>query len=164
VVIVAALLGGYGAVWLARTPDRLIASVALAWMVFLAGGLAAFPRVARAITPWPLVEAIHRELRPGDALMQFGHFVQVVPYYTKRLTPICDLHWTELDFGRARPHAPGLFPSREEMAALWKSERRVLVVTYRTRLVSWRPRELDLGVPHVLASARNGKLYLLANQ
>jgi len=144
--------------------ERLAERIAAAWMVFLAGALAALPGITRVITPWPLVKAALAEMRPGDVLLQFGHFVEVMPFYAQRPTPICDLGWSELDFGRAHAHQAGLFPSREEFATLWRGDRRVFVVTYRTRLVTWSPRELGLGQPRVLARSDNAKLYLLSNR
>jgi 4-amino-4-deoxy-L-arabinose transferase-like glycosyltransferase len=162
------ILGAFGAGFLALVGwagrQRLVERVALPWMVFQLGALLALPGIARVITPWPLVEAVLRERRPGDVLLQYGHFVEVMPFYAGQLTPVCDLGWSELDFGRAHPHDPALFPTREQFAALWRGGRRAFVLTYRTRLNTWAPRELALGEPRLLAVSENAKLYLLSNR
>src|SRR5205823_3487398 len=146
------------------------------WLGLVLGGLLALPAVARAITPWPLVSAALRESGP---LWQRGHYVEVLPFYLKRPTPVCDLGWSELDFGRAHldraaalgpssaapdPRRPGLFPSDDEFRTAWNGPARMLVVTHADHLKSWSDPRLALSPPLVLAREGNGKHFLLANR
>lgn len=138
--------------------------VAAPWLVFHLGGVLALPGVARAITPWPLVSALERELRPGDLVVQYGHYVQVVPFYLKELTPVSGLGWHELDFGKAHDHAPGLFPTEEEFARLWNGPRRVLAVVHADHLRRFGDPTRGLAPPLILARERNAKHYVVANR
>lgn len=145
-------------------PGAPIARIAIPWLVFLAGASLAFPAIARAITPWRLVERTLAELGPEDALVQRGHYLEVPPFYTKRLTPIGRLGWSELDFGRAREHADGLFPTDPEFAALWNGERRVLCIAHRDALGDFARPPIGLRPPVILAVEGNGKHVLIANR
>lgn len=162
VVVLGGLLLGFV---LALFPRRLplAASVAAPWLLFHAGAVLALPAVARAITPWPLVEAALAELRPGDALWQRGHYVEVFPFYLKRLTPVSGLGWSELDFGRAHPHEEGLYPDDAAFRAAWNGPARMLVVVHRGHLGIWSDPRLGLAPPRVLAREGNGKHFLLEN-
>ena len=104
-------------------------ALVLPWLIFLAGSVAAFPAVARAITPWSLIVSLQKELRPADKLVQRGHYLEVVPFYTRRLTPVSALGWSELDFGREHLsplRRAELFPSETEFTELWNGPVRVL--------------------------------------
>lgn len=80
----------------------------------------------------------------------------------KRLTPISGLGWSELDFGRAHPHAPGLFPSDGEFVARWTGDRRVFAVVHRDHLVDFA--RLGLPTPRVLAKELSAKHILVSNR
>jgi len=162
-VMLAALLAGFV---LTLWPRRLPAAPAVAapWLLMIAGALAAFPAVARAITPWPIVRAAIQELGPGQLLWQRGHYVEVFPWYLSRTTPVSGLGWSELDFGRAHPHAPGLFPSDEEFRAAWNGPARMLVVAHVGHIRVWSDPKLGLRPPILLAREGNGKHFLLANR
>ncbi len=177
-LVLGSLLAGFLlALW--SRPLALAPSLAAPWLGLVLGGLAALPAVARAITPWPLVSAA---LREGGPLWQRGHYVEVLPFYLKQTTPVSDLGWSELDFGRAhleraaalvpssaapdprRAAAPGLFPSDEEFRAAWNGPARLLVVTHADHLKNWSDPRLALSPPVVLAREANGKHFLLANR
>lgn len=159
-VAVAGLLAVFLAFLLLR-PARLVPAVAAGWLVFFSGAVLAFPAVARAITPWPLVEALTKDLRPGDRIVQYGHFVEVIPFYARRLTPIATLGWSELDFGRAHAHEAGLFLSEKELADLWNGPDRVFAMVHFGRLPGWAQK--GLASPTVLATQSNRKHYLVWN-
>lgn len=141
--------------------------VALPWLIFLGGSVAAFPPVARAITPWPLIQAIGRLLRPGDHLVQRGHYLEVVPFYAGRVTPVSGLGWSELDFGRS--HLPPerlseMFPDDASFRELWNGPSRMLVVVHRDRIREWSPGAENLHGAYELGRDPNGKHFLFANK
>lgn len=134
------------------------------WIGFLAALLLALPPVARSVTMWPLVAVLKRELRPDDLLLQKGHYLQAPAFYTKRLTPIVRLGWSELDFGRAEAAKRGLHLTDEEFAARWNGPARVLCVVHFGQLPDFGDPAKGLSAPHVLARSPNGKFFLLANR
>jgi 4-amino-4-deoxy-L-arabinose transferase-like glycosyltransferase len=147
------------------TRRDVILPVAGPWLIFFAGLLVLLPGAARWVTPWPLVSAVLREMRPGDVLVQRGHYVQAVPFYTRMLTPVSALGWHELDFGKTRDGSAGLFPSDAEFTALWNGPLRVLAVVHRDHVRDFANPTLSLkGPPLLLGSESEGKHYLLANR
>ena len=143
------------------------AAIAVPWLIFLSGSVAAFPAVARAITPWSLVRSVQRELRPGDRLVQRGHYLEVVPFYTRRLTPVSALGWSELDFGREHLsplRRAELFPSEPDFTALWNGPQRVLAIVHRDHLKSWGDPARSLSKAVELGREGNGKHFLFGNK
>ena len=146
-------------------PRDIVPALAGAWLMFLAGLAILLPGAARWVTPWPLVSAILREMRPGDLLVQRGHYVQAVPFYARRLTPVSALGWHELDFGKTRDGSEGLFPSDAEFTATWNGPRRVLAVVHRDNVRDFSNPSLGLERPAILLGRESeGKHYLLANR
>jgi 4-amino-4-deoxy-L-arabinose transferase-like glycosyltransferase len=138
--------------------------VAVPWLAFVAGLLVVLPGAARAVTPWPVVSRVVEVLAPDDLLLQKGHYLEVLPFYLKRLTPVASLSWSELDFGRSHPGTEALFPRDEEFAASWNGSRRVLAVVHRDQLGAFGRPPLS-GVPAVvLAREASGKHLLLSNR
>jgi 4-amino-4-deoxy-L-arabinose transferase-like glycosyltransferase len=144
--------------------ERLAVATAGPWLVFVAALVLALPPVARSITPWPLVSTLKRELRPDDLLVQRGAYLQAPAFYVKRLTPLVDLGWSELDFGKPEARERGLCLSEEEFARKWRSPARVLCIVHFESLRDFGNPALGLSVPHVLAKTPNGKFYLVANR
>jgi len=144
--------------------ERLALSVALPWIGFVGALVSALPSVARSVTPWPLVAVLQKELRPDDLLLQRGHYLQSPAFYTKRLTPIADLPWSELDFGREEARRRGLYLSDEEFARKWNGPARVLCVVHFGHLRDFGNPALGLSLPHVLSRSPNGKFFLVANR
>ena len=131
----------------------------------LSGALVlALPPVARSITPWPLVATLKRELRPDDLLLQRGHYLQGPAFYTKRLTPVADLPWSELDFGKEEARRRGLYLSDEEFAKKWNGPTRVLCVVHFGHMRDFADPAAGLSIPHVLARSPNGKFLLVSNR
>lgn len=150
-----------------RGPDRTVDPVpaaAIPWLVFLLGAVLSLPAVSRQVTPWPLVEPLLSELKPGDVLLQRGHYLQAVAFYTKRLTPVGDPGWSELQFGSEHAGGTGLFPDDDAFWALWNGPRRVFVVTHQDRVRHFAHPPANATPLHVVASARNRKHYLLSNR
>jgi 4-amino-4-deoxy-L-arabinose transferase-like glycosyltransferase len=144
--------------------ERLALTVAAPWIGFVAALVFALPSVARSVTPWPLVAVLRRELRPDDLLLQRGHYLQAPAFYTKRLTPIADLEWSELDFGRAEARGRGLYISDEDFARKWHGPARVLCIVHFGHLRDFGNPALGLSLPRVLAKSPNGKFFLVANR
>ena len=144
--------------------ERLALSTAGPWLGLVAALVLALPSVARSITPWPLVSALKRELRPDDVLVQRGAYLQAPAFYVKRLTPLVDLGWSELDFGREEAGKAGLYLSEEEFARKWRSPARVLCIVHFQHLTDFGNPALGLSVPQVLAVTPNGKFLLVANR
>jgi len=144
--------------------ERFALTVAAPWIGFVAALVFALPSVARSVSPWPLVAVLQRELRPDDLLLQRGHYLQAPAFYTKRLTPIADLEWSELDFGRAEAGRRGLYLSDEEFARKWHGPVRVLCVVHFGHLRDFGNPALGLSLPHVLAKSPNGKFFLVTNR
>ena len=144
--------------------ERLALGVAVPWLGLVASLVAALPPVARSVTTWPLVAALKRELRPDDLLLQKGHYVQAPAFYTKRLIPIADLPWSELDFGREEARTRGLYLSDEEFARKWNGPARVLCIVHFGKLRDFGNPAKGLSLPLVLAQSGNGKYFLVANR
>jgi 4-amino-4-deoxy-L-arabinose transferase-like glycosyltransferase len=144
--------------------ERLALCVGLPWLAFVGALVAALPSVARSVTPWPLVAVLRRELRPDDQLLQKGSYLQAPAFYAKRLTPIADLPWSELDFGREEARGRGLYLSDEEFARRWNGPARVLCVVHFGRLRDFGNPARGLSSPRILAVSPNGKFYLVANR
>lgn len=144
--------------------ERLALAVAGPWIGFLASLLFALPAVARSVTPWPLVAVLKRELRADDLLLQRGHYTQVVPFYTRRLTPLADLPFSELDFGKDEARRRGLYLEEEEFARKWNGPARVLCVVHGRHVGEFVDPARGLSPPHVLAVSPNGKIVLVANR
>jgi hypothetical protein len=144
--------------------ERLALAVAGPWIGFVASLLFALPAVARSLTPWPFVAVLKRELRADDILLQRGHYLQVVPFYTRRLTPLADMPFSELDFGRDEARGKGLYLDEEEFARKWNGPARVLCVVHGKRLGELVNPALGLSLPSVLAVSPNGRFVLVANR
>ncbi len=144
--------------------ERLALTVGAPWIAFVASLVFALPSIARSVTPWPLVAVLKRELRPDDLLLQRGHYLQAPAFYTKRLTPVSALGWSELDFGREEARRRGLYLSEEEFARKWHGPARVLCVVHFGHLRDFGNPALGLSLPHILAKSPNGKFFLVANQ
>ncbi len=139
-------------------------AVAAPWLAFTAFLLAVLPGAARWVTPWPVVEPALRALTPGTALVQRGHYLEVLPFYARRLTPVSGLGWSELDFGRSHPGTAALFPSDEDFFALWNGPRNVLAVVHRDHLAGFAKPPLSSTPVTILGSEKNGKHVLLTNR
>ena len=145
--------------------EALVLATAAPWLALVAGAVFALPPVARAVTPWPLVAVLKRELRPGDLLLQRGHYLQAAVFYSKRLTPITQLGESELKFGASRPDAGALVLTPEQFVERWNGPARVLAVVHRDWLGRFGPEASPRLVPAVfLARAPSAKHYLLANR
>lgn len=144
--------------------ERLALAVAGPWIGFVACLVLALPAVARSVTPWPLVAVLKRELRPDDLLLQRGHFLQVVPFYARRLTPLTDLPFSELDFAKEEAARRGLYLDEAGFARRWNGPARVLCVVHGRHLGEFANPALGLSAPRVLAVSPNGKLVLVANR
>ncbi len=164
-----ALLGGF----VVNVSPRLFGSrrerdpvpwVAAPWLAFVAGLLAVLPGAAREITPWPVAARALEILEPGDLLLQKGHYLEVLPFYARRLTPVASLGWSELDFGRSHPGTEALFPKDDEFAASWNGTRRVLVVVHRDQLGAFGRPPLSDTPAVVVAKEASGKHALLSNR
>ncbi len=138
--------------------------VAAPWLVFVAGLLVVLPGAARAITPWPVASRVLELLQADDLLLQKGHYLEVLPFYAKRLTPIASLSWSELDFGRSHAGTEALFPKDEEFAASWSGDRRVLAVVHRDHLAAFGRPPLSTVPAKILAREASGKHVLLSNR
>lgn len=138
--------------------------VAVPWLVFVSGLLVVLPGAARAVTPWPVVSRTLETLKDGDLLLQKGHYLEVLPFYAKRLTPISSLSWSELDFGRSHPGTAVLFPTDEEFAASWNGSGRILAVVHRDHLAAFGRPPLSSTPAEILARESNGKHVLLLNR
>ncbi len=164
-----ALLGGFAV----NVSPRLFGSrrerdpvpwVAAPWLAFVAGLLAVLPGAAREVTPWPVVSRVLEILQPGDLLLQKGHYLEVLPFYARRLTPVASLGWSELDFGRSHPGAEALFPKDDAFAASWNGSRRILVIVHRDHLGSFGRPPLSNTRALVVAREASGKHVLLSNR
>ncbi len=139
-------------------------AVAAPWLTFVAGLLIVLPGVAREITPWPIASRTLEILEPDDLLLQKGHYLEVLPFYVRRLTPVASLGWSELDFGRSHPGTETLFPSDEAFAADWNGSRRMLVVVHRDQLGAFGRSPLSATPATFLARETSGKHLLLSNR
>ncbi len=164
-----ALFGGF----LVNVSPRLFGSrcesdpvpwVAAPWLAFVAGLLVVLPGAARWVTPWPVASRVLEILEADDLLLQKGHYLEVLPFYSRRLTPVASLSWSELDFGRSHAGVEALFPSDDAFAALWNGRARVLAVAHRDQLASFARPPLSATPAEVLAREGSGKHLLLSNR
>jgi len=164
-----ALLGGFlvnvspGLFGMRREGDP-VPWVAAPWLAFVAGLLVVLPGAAREVTPWPVASRALEILEAGDLLLQKGHYLEVLPFYAKRLTPVSSLGWSELDFGRSHSGTAGLFPKDEEFAASWNGDRRILVVVHRDHLGAFGRPPLSDTRAEIVAREASGKHVLLSNR
>ncbi|MEO8586367.1 MAG: hypothetical protein ABI584_09430, partial [Acidobacteriota bacterium] len=138
--------------------------VAAPWLAFVAGLLIVLPGTARVVTPWPVASRVLEILEADDLLLQKGHYLEVLPFYAKRLTPVSSLSWSELDFGRSHAGTAALFPTDEEFAASWNGARRVLVVVHRDHLGAFGRAPLSTTAADIVARESSGKHVLLSNR
>jgi 4-amino-4-deoxy-L-arabinose transferase-like glycosyltransferase len=141
-----------------------VPGIAAPWLAFFFGLLLILPSAARRITPWPLVSELLAELKPGDVLVQRGHYLQGAPFYTKRLTPVFALGWHELDFGRSHPGTETLFPPEGSFRPLWTGSERVLAIVHEGNVREFGSPETGLPRGRELARTENGKYVLIANR
>jgi 4-amino-4-deoxy-L-arabinose transferase-like glycosyltransferase len=161
-----ALLGGFVLNVSPRLTGRADAPVLVGapWLAFTAFLLAVLPGAARWVTPWPVVEAALHALERDTVLVQRGHYLEVLPFYARRLTPVFSLGWSELDFGRSHAGTEPLFPSDETFAKLWNGPRNALVVVHRDHLAGFAKPPLSETPAGLLAGENNGKHFLLTNR
>jgi hypothetical protein len=138
--------------------------VAAPWLAFVAGLLVVLPGAARVVTPWPVASRALEILEADDLLLQKGHYLEVLPFYAKRLTPVASLSWSELDFGRSHAGTAALFPKDEEFAASWNGDRRILVVVHRDHLGAFGRPPLSTTPAEIVARETSGKHVLLSNR
>ena len=162
----AALLGGFVLNVSPRLTPRAEAAplVAAPWLAFTAFLLAVLPGAARWVTPWPLVQPALAALDRDAVLVQRGHYLEVLPFYAARLTPVSALGWSELDFGRSHAGTEALFPSDEAFAALWNGPRKVVVVVHRDHLAGFAKPPLSTTPAVILGRENNGKHMALTNR
>jgi 4-amino-4-deoxy-L-arabinose transferase-like glycosyltransferase len=161
-----ALLGGFVLNVSPRLTARAEAAtvVAAPWLAFTAFLLAVLPGAARWVTPWPLVQPALAALTEKAVLVQRGHYLEVLPFYAARLTPVYALGWSELDFGRSHPGTEALFPSDEAFAALWNGPEKVVVVVHRDHLAGFAKPPLSATPARLLGRESNGKHVVLTNR
>jgi 4-amino-4-deoxy-L-arabinose transferase-like glycosyltransferase len=164
-----ALLGGFvlnvsPRLFGARRGGDPILAVAAPWLAFVAGLLVVLPGAARVITPWPIASRALEILEPEDLVLQKGHYLEILPYYLRRLTPVASLGWSELDFGRSQPGTAALFPSDDAFAEAWNGSRRILAVVHRDQLLAFGRPPLSRTPAEVLVREANGKHWLLSNR
>ncbi|HVO52324.1 MAG TPA: phospholipid carrier-dependent glycosyltransferase [Thermoanaerobaculia bacterium] len=138
--------------------------VAAPWLAFTAFLLAVLPGAARWVTPWPVVEPALAALSGDAVLVQRGHYLEVLPFYAARTTPISALGWSELDFGRSHAGTEAIFPSDEAFAALWNGPRKVVAVVHRDQLAGFAKPPLSATPAGVLGLENNGKHLALTNR
>ncbi len=142
----------------------LVVAIATPWLALLLTGLVALPQIARTVTPWPVVSALLANLKPEDVLLQRGRYWQVVPFYTRRVTPVSALGWHELNFGRERTADQSLVPTEDDFFRLWNGATRVFVVLHRDRLRDLLDESRSRIPPRVLATAPFEKAVLVVNR
>ncbi|MHB8798599.1 MAG: phospholipid carrier-dependent glycosyltransferase [Thermoanaerobaculia bacterium] len=164
-VLSAALLAGFLLVAIGPTvvPERGIPLAGAAWVLFLGGALIVLPPWARWDGSWPLVAALDESLRPGDLLVQRGDYVESLPFYARRVTPLSRIGaGSELAFGRDRDRS-GIFQTDEEFTRLWNGPRRVFVLLHRDVLREWADPETGRRAYRILATAHRDRLVLVSN-
>lgn len=161
-----ALLGGFVLNVSPRLTGRAeaIPLVAAPWLAFTAFLLAVLPGAARWVTPWPVVEPVLAALSDDAVLVQRGHYLEVLPFYAARLTPVSSLGWSELDFGRSHKGTESLFPSDETFAALWNGSRKVVAVVHRDHLAGFAKPPLSATPAWILGLENGGKHVVLTNR
>ncbi|MHB1046922.1 MAG: glycosyltransferase family 39 protein [Thermoanaerobaculia bacterium] len=164
-VLSGALLAGFVLILLgtAIAPERGLHIASAAWLLCLGGFLLPLPSFARWQGTWPISEAIARNRRPGDLLVQRGDYLESVPFYARQVTPLSRIGpGSELTFGRGLDRS-GIFQSDEEFERLWNGSRRVLAVLHRDVLAEWNA---EPGRRHrhlLLAEAHRGRYVLVTN-
>lgn len=148
------------------TPSRLdpVPGIAAPWLVFLLGLLLILPAAARAVTPWPIISRLLRELKPGDLLIQKGHYLQATPFYTKRFALVTGVGWDELVFGSTREGSEGRFPTHEEFLRMWDGPKRVFLIIHEDDLEMMSDPKIGFRPGRELARMQNGKFALLVNR
>jgi 4-amino-4-deoxy-L-arabinose transferase-like glycosyltransferase len=141
-----------------------VSLVAAPWLAFTAFLLAVLPAAARFVTPWPVVQPALAALSEETVLVQRGHYLEVLPFYAARLTPVAALGWSELDFGRSHAGTETLFPSDDAFANLWNGPQRVLVMVHRDQLAGFAKPPLAVTPAGLLGRELSGKHLLLINR
>ena len=146
-------------------PSRLdpVPGVAGPWLAFLFGLLLILPAAAKAITPWPIISTLLRELKPDDLLIQRGHYLQATSFYTKRFVLVTGLGWHELNFGSTREGSEGRFPTQEEFLRMWDGPKRVFLIVHEDDLQMISDPRVGFRPGRELARMKNGKFALLVN-
>ncbi len=160
-----ALLAGFLLVGIGPTlaPERGLLLVGAAWVLFLGGAHLVLPAWARWDSSWPVAAAMKETLRPGDLLVQRGDYVESLPFYAGRLTPLSRIGaGSELTFGRSRDHN-GIFQTDEEFSRLWNGPRRVLAVLHREVLGEWAAPGNRRRPYRILATAHRDRWVLVSN-
>ena len=162
----AALLAGFALNVSPRLTGRADAAplVAAPWLAFTAFLLAVLPGAARWVTPWPVVEPALSALGGDAVLVQRGHYLEVLPFYAARTTPVSALGWSELDFGRSHAGTEATFPSDEAFAALWNGPRKVVAMVHRDHLAGFAKPPLSTTPAGILGRESNGKHVALTNR
>ena len=144
-------------------PDP-VPGIAAPWLVFIFGLLLILPAAARVVTPWPVISTLLRELKPGDLLVQKGHYMQATPFYTKRFVLVTGVGWNELVFGSTRAGSEGRFPSREEFLRIWDGPQRVFLILHEDDLEMMSDPKEGFPPGRELARMQNGRFTLLVNR
>ncbi len=146
-------------------PSRLdpVPGIAAPWLAFVFGLLLMLPAAARAMTPWPIISTLLREMKPDDLLIQRGHYLQATPFYTKRFVLVTGLGWHELNFGSTREGSEGRFPTQEEFLRMWNGPRRVFLIVHEDDLQMLTDQKVGFRPGPLLARMQNGKFSLLVN-
>lgn len=162
----AALLAGFLLVGIGPTlvPERGLLLAGAAWILFLGGAHLVLPAWARWDGSWPVVAALRETLRPGDLLVQRGDYVESLPFYSGRLTPLSRIGaGSELEFGRRRDRN-GIFQTDEEFTRLWNGRRRVFAVLHREVLGEWAAPGNRRRPYTILATAHRDRWVLVSNE
>ena len=147
-------------------PSRLdpVPGIAAPWLASLFALLLILPAVARAITPWPIISTLLRELKPDDLLIQRGHYLQATPFYTKRFVLVTGFGWDELSFGSTREGSEGRFPSQEEFLRMWDGPKRAFLIVHEDDLEMMSDPKTGFRPGRVLARLQNEKFSLMTNR
>lgn len=162
----ATLLAGFLLVGIGPTlvPERGLLLVGSAWLLFLGGAHLALPAWARWDGSWPVVTALRETLRPGDVLLQRGDYVESLPFYARRLTPLSRIGAeSELEFGRSHDRT-GLVQTDEEFTRIWNGPRRVLALLHREVLGEWAAPGNRRRPYSILATAHRDRWVLVSNE
>lgn len=162
----ALLVAGFLLVGIAPTlfPERGLLLVGSAWLLFLGGTHLVLPAWARWTGSWPVVTALRETLRPEDLLVQRGDYVESLPFYVRRLTPLSRIGTgSELEFGRGHDRA-GLFQTDEEFTQLWNGPGRVLALLHREVLGEWAAPGNRRRPYTILATAHRDRWVLVSNE
>jgi len=150
------------AAWLRRRPRLAFGCLVAAMLPTLAlahSGIIIF-EPHRSVAE--LANIARREFRPGDQIIIDGPYENFagVNFYTGQRARVVDGFFGDLVFSSRYPDAKGAFLGEEELAEIWRGERRVF-------LFSDSPARLDklaaLGQPPVVLG-RTGKNWLFSNR